>query len=231
MGATARDMDREVPPTEDERRTWRVNCKAYSVAGRSAGDWVVKPDALRLDQSGLEFGFEWIYDWQASIPATGRRAGKVRRPGAVRRAPDDGQRRGPPYLFNGLTEQEIAHVLGSGKRRVLYRGAQLFSQGSPQDGIYLISKARPIHGAMPPIRKGGFSPIPGRAASRTRTWPRTATTAPHRSTHFRPTATACSTWLATSGNGRLVHMTRRPISRHNPAATRMPAMTARCGGW
>jgi CRP-like cAMP-binding protein len=29
-------------------------------------------------------------------------------------------------------------MLGSGKRRVLYRGAQLFSQGSPQDGIFLI---------------------------------------------------------------------------------------------
>jgi CRP-like cAMP-binding protein len=33
-------------------------------------------------------------------------------------------------------------VLGSGKRRVLYRGAQLFSQGSPQDGIFLIESGR-----------------------------------------------------------------------------------------
>ena len=33
-------------------------------------------------------------------------------------------------------------MLGSGKRRVLYRGAQLFSQGSPQDGIFLIESGR-----------------------------------------------------------------------------------------
>ncbi len=31
---------------------------------------------------------------------------------------------------------------GSGKRKVLYRGAQLFRQGSPQDGIYLIESGR-----------------------------------------------------------------------------------------
>src|SRR3954468_13550506 len=52
------------------------------------------------------------------------------------------QRSGPPYLFSGLTETEIAHVLGSGKRRVLYRGAQLFIQGSPQDGIFLSESGR-----------------------------------------------------------------------------------------
>src|SRR5689334_12743623 len=52
------------------------------------------------------------------------------------------QRSGPPSLFHGLTESEIAQVLGSGKRRVLYRGAQLFSQGSPQDGIFLIETGR-----------------------------------------------------------------------------------------
>ena len=48
----------------------------------------------------------------------------------------------PPYLFQGLSDSEIAQVVGSGKRRVLYRGAQLFSQGSPQDGIYLIETGR-----------------------------------------------------------------------------------------
>ena len=32
--------------------------------------------------------------------------------------------------------------MGSGKRRVLYRGTQLFSQGSPQDGIFLIESGR-----------------------------------------------------------------------------------------
>jgi CRP/FNR family cyclic AMP-dependent transcriptional regulator len=49
---------------------------------------------------------------------------------------------GPPPLFRGLTEAEKARVLGSGKRKVLYRGASLFSQGSPQDGIYLIESGR-----------------------------------------------------------------------------------------
>ena len=62
--------------------------------------------------------------------------------GALLMTDSGAQRSGPPYLFNGLTEQEIAHVLGSGKRRVLYRGAQLFSQGSPQDGIFLIESGR-----------------------------------------------------------------------------------------
>src|SRR6187551_1400367 len=47
------------------------------------------------------------------------------------------QRSGPPPLFRGLTESEKARVLESGKRKVLYHGAQLFRQGSPQDGIYL----------------------------------------------------------------------------------------------
>jgi CRP-like cAMP-binding protein len=52
------------------------------------------------------------------------------------------QRSGPPPLFRGLTEGEKARVLESGKRKVLYRGANLFSQGSPQDGIYLIETGR-----------------------------------------------------------------------------------------
>jgi len=52
------------------------------------------------------------------------------------------QRGGPPPLFRELTEAEKARVLGSGKRKVLYRGAQLFRQGSPQDGIYLIESGR-----------------------------------------------------------------------------------------
>ena len=56
---------------------------------------------------------------------------------------------------------------------------------------------------------------------------RTDTRAPRRSTRFRPTATACSTWSATSGNGRRARMTPAPISRRNPAAIRTPAMTGR----
>src|SRR5258707_4479297 len=62
--------------------------------------------------------------------------------GALLMAEGGTQRNGPPYLFQGLTESEIAQVVGSGKRKVLYRGARLFSQGSPQDGIYLIETGR-----------------------------------------------------------------------------------------
>ena len=62
--------------------------------------------------------------------------------GALLMTDGGAQRSGPPSLFHGLTESEIAQVLGSGKRRVLYRGAQLFSQGSPQDGIFLIESGR-----------------------------------------------------------------------------------------
>jgi CRP/FNR family transcriptional regulator, cyclic AMP receptor protein len=49
---------------------------------------------------------------------------------------------GPPPLFQGVSEREIAEVMGAGKRKVLNRGAQLFTQGSPQNGIYLIESGR-----------------------------------------------------------------------------------------
>jgi len=49
---------------------------------------------------------------------------------------------GPTPLFQGLTESEIERVISSGKRKVLYRGTPLFSQGSPQDGIYLVETGR-----------------------------------------------------------------------------------------
>ena len=55
---------------------------------------------------------------------------------------EGGTQSGPPPLFRGLTEGEKASVLEFGKRKVLYRGASLFSQGSPQDGIYLIESGR-----------------------------------------------------------------------------------------
>jgi CRP/FNR family transcriptional regulator, cyclic AMP receptor protein len=51
-------------------------------------------------------------------------------------------RGGPPPFFQGLTESEKLRVLEAGKRKVLYRGTQLFRQGSPQDGIYLIETGR-----------------------------------------------------------------------------------------
>src|SRR4030081_2810490 len=82
---------------------------------------------------------------QPSQPATGReetRTGGQAQFGALLMTDSGTQRSGPPSLFRGLTEPEIAQVMGSGKRRVLYRGAQLFSQGSPQDGIFLIESGR-----------------------------------------------------------------------------------------
>jgi CRP/FNR family transcriptional regulator, cyclic AMP receptor protein len=57
--------------------------------------------------------------------------------------PDEGkQYSGPPPLFLGLTEDEIVDVMSAGKRRVLNRGALLFKQGTPQDGIYLVDSGR-----------------------------------------------------------------------------------------
>jgi CRP-like cAMP-binding protein len=52
------------------------------------------------------------------------------------------QHGGPPPLFQGVTDSEIAEVISAGKRKVLNRGAQLFSQGSPQNGIYLVESGR-----------------------------------------------------------------------------------------
>ncbi len=76
-----------------------------------------------------------------AAPALGKLGAPVE-VGALLMADGGTQRSGPPYLFSGLSDSEIAQVLGSGKRRVLYRGAQLFSQGSPQDGIFLIESGR-----------------------------------------------------------------------------------------
>jgi CRP/FNR family cyclic AMP-dependent transcriptional regulator len=75
---------------------------------------------------------------------TGARAGQTGQAeiGALLMTDQGIPRSGPPPLFKGLTEAEIAHVLERGKRKVLYRGAQLFRQGSPQDGIYLIESGR-----------------------------------------------------------------------------------------
>lgn len=49
---------------------------------------------------------------------------------------------GPAPLFQGLTEDEIQEVVSAGKRKVFYRGAQVFSQGGLQDGIYLVESGR-----------------------------------------------------------------------------------------
>ena len=49
---------------------------------------------------------------------------------------------GPAPLFQGLSQAEIDQVVGASKRKVFYRGAQVFSQGNQQDGIYLVETGR-----------------------------------------------------------------------------------------
>lgn len=51
-----------------------------------------------------------------------------------------GQR--PPALFDHLTDAQAEQIMAKGKGRVLYRGATLFSQGAPNDGLYLIETGR-----------------------------------------------------------------------------------------
>lgn len=49
---------------------------------------------------------------------------------------------GPPNLFKALSARERALLLDQGPRRVFYRGATVFRQGAPNDGIYLIEHGR-----------------------------------------------------------------------------------------
>src|SRR5882724_6179064 len=49
---------------------------------------------------------------------------------------------GAPSLFDLLTPLERETVVRSGRRRVLYRGQTLFSQGARHDGIFLIETGR-----------------------------------------------------------------------------------------
>ena len=49
---------------------------------------------------------------------------------------------GPRPLLEGLSERELALVMQRGRRRVLYRGATLFSQDTPNDGIYIVETGR-----------------------------------------------------------------------------------------
>src|SRR3982074_3766756 len=87
----------------------------------------------------------------SSQPSSGDKGDAPIQFGALLMPEGGTQRGGPPYLFQGLSESEIARVLGSGKRKVLYRGAQLFSQGRPQDGIYLLESRRiKVYSIAPP---------------------------------------------------------------------------------
>jgi len=49
---------------------------------------------------------------------------------------------GAPSLFDSLSPHEREVVLRHGRRKVLYRGKTLFSQGAKHDGIYLIETGR-----------------------------------------------------------------------------------------
>ena len=49
---------------------------------------------------------------------------------------------GPRPLLEGLSEAERSQVMERGRRRVLYRGATLFTQETPNDGIWLIETGR-----------------------------------------------------------------------------------------
>jgi CRP/FNR family cyclic AMP-dependent transcriptional regulator len=49
---------------------------------------------------------------------------------------------GPRPLLEGLSEAERNQVMERGRRRVLYRGATLFTQETPNDGIWLIETGR-----------------------------------------------------------------------------------------
>jgi CRP/FNR family cyclic AMP-dependent transcriptional regulator len=77
--------------------------------------------------------------WRSS-PVRG--SAGVERVGALLTTDAETQQGGPPSLFHGLTDDEIAAVTAAGKRKVLYRGAQLFKQGTAQDGIYLVESGR-----------------------------------------------------------------------------------------
>jgi CRP-like cAMP-binding protein len=49
---------------------------------------------------------------------------------------------GPRPLLEGLSEADRLQVMERGRRRVLYRGATLFTQETPNDGIWLIETGR-----------------------------------------------------------------------------------------
>ncbi len=52
--------------------------------------------------------------------------------------PGSGQR----PLLQGLPDREIALVMERGRRRVIYRGATLFTQETPNDGIWIVESGR-----------------------------------------------------------------------------------------
>jgi CRP-like cAMP-binding protein len=49
---------------------------------------------------------------------------------------------GPPKLLEGLDAKERDYVMSRGRRRVLDRGAPVFTQGEAHEGIYLVESGR-----------------------------------------------------------------------------------------
>lgn len=49
---------------------------------------------------------------------------------------------GPPSVFDQLTDAQAEEIMSHGKSRVLYRGATLFSQNTPHDGLFFIESGR-----------------------------------------------------------------------------------------
>ncbi|KQQ45002.1 Crp/Fnr family transcriptional regulator [Methylobacterium sp. Leaf125] len=79
---------------------------------------------------------------QISSNPTAARAGLVQANSLLLLSDNATQPGGPRPLLQGLTERELDLLMAKGRRRVLYRGATLFSQDTPNDGIYLIETGR-----------------------------------------------------------------------------------------
>src|SRR4051812_16877085 len=115
-------MDRVAASADNARRTWRADCRPASwqqafcsVAGLGPRDFPVQIDA---EVPGLGTSGYMTSKHQPSQRET--KTGGQAQFGALLMTDGGAQRSGPPSLFHGLTEAEIAQVLGSGKRRVLY---------------------------------------------------------------------------------------------------------------
>src|SRR5260370_7002465 len=68
---------------------------------------------------------------------------------------------GAPSLFDTLSPSGRERLVRCGRRRVLYRGQTLFSQGARHDGIFL-TETRPIRGyyTTPPPPQLPPPPLP-----------------------------------------------------------------------
>ena len=72
----------------------------------------------------------------------GKAPGGQPRAGAILSPEADAQRSGPPPLLLNLSHAEATEVLNAGTRRVISKGMTLFSQGRPQNGIFLVESGR-----------------------------------------------------------------------------------------